>query len=297
MRMKNVANKVSVLMIGTLASGALSSNAMAHGCADPLPLSEATPIQADTCLASDSIPWFDGGIPSPQPDVVHRISPGVSALSLSIQSQAAHLIGVVIPACSTSAPILAMTDIAPGQTAAMSWNDPTAAGGYLIITGDPAGPTHGCGSYQVTTTTSPPPSGTCANPLPMSTNSIHSGDTCQAAELNLVLDGLVLPHRGEVHEFDPSAVNGGQLHLQANDFGLYAFVSDSCTSTLRLAAFVPSGSADALDVSSLAPGNYTLLVTSDPSVHLGECGSYTLTTGSPGRLAGEAVLPAAANTR
>lgn len=129
-----------------LASAALA--AQAQTCDAPLAL-PTTPLEADTCDASDSLPEIPGHA-SPQPDYVTTFQ-GSPALSGRIAAKVDFDAVVLLKRapCPDSTPPVFYQAAFAGETLDIPIGGLAETRYLLIVTGDPAGPADGCGTFHL----------------------------------------------------------------------------------------------------------------------------------------------------
>lgn len=126
---------------------------------------------------------------------------------------------------------------------------------------------------------------TCANPLPISSNSMVSGDTCTASNSLPAYGGTGSTQNEIIYSFvaGPTPPTYGNLTLQQS--GGFAgtaggvFLLPACNASTDPIAFGVQGSPLILN-GLLTPGQtYYVVVTADPGGPAAGCGQFTVSSG------------------
>lgn len=115
---------------------------------------------------------------------------------------------------------------------------------------------------------------TCASPLPVTSNSTKSGDTCTAANSLIGYGAVPSPQREIIYSFVAQSANAN-ITVLANTFGGTIFLMPSpCASSTDIIAAGNAGSP--MPVTGLTNGQtYYVIMTADPGGPAASCGAFT----------------------
>ncbi len=275
--------------------------ALAQTCANPIPLTDGQTHAYDTCIATNSLPYFGGGeLVSPTNDVVYRIhTNGTPSGSFVFNGSPWGLLGVVMSQCNEFAPLAAVYDANyDGPTLPI----PTLPSGdnFLVVTGDPSISASTCGAYQVTahiTDSLPPARGSCGAPITYSSGTRVSGNTCTATNtLSELAQGVFeSPQNDLAYRIHPASIVDRRIYINATDFDATAFLLSSCSvdGAASATAEIPAGSSGVLTLPSNLTADQYLVVTGNPVGAPAGCGHFDFSDVVPGVVTDPATFVAA----
>lgn len=123
--------------------------------------------------------------------------------------------------------------------------------------------------------------GTCADPIPLaSLQSVPDGSTC-GGEIGINMGGVVYGHPSMVYRFhiNQAGPGGTPTTISVTGTDREASITDSCTNAPTAISSAAIGPAD---VSTLATGDWLLVVSTDPGLTVTDpprCGAFAVTAG------------------